>query len=74
MYGFSPTCPSYYHGTLHNTQFLQEMMQIAKKNVKISQDHVWFFVDHNRRPRAFIVGQKVLLRVLTDSKSLSTSK
>ena len=50
------------------------MLHIAKENVQTAQDRARFYVDQDRRPRAFTIGKKVVLRVPTDSTSLSTSK
>ena len=36
------------------------MLHIAKENVnKSTRDRARFYVDHNKRPRAFTIGQKV---------------
>ena len=81
MYGFQPRAPidvTIHRDTLDSKRnFLQDMNQmlhIAKENVKTVEDHARFYVDHHRRPRTFVVGQKVFLRVPSDSKSLSTGK
>ena len=81
MYGFQPRAPvdvTIHRDTLDSTRnFLQDMNQmlhIAKENVKTAQDRARFYADQDRRPRAFTIGQKVFLRVPTDSTSLSTGK
>ena len=45
-----------------------------KENVKTAQDRARFYVDQDRRPRAFTIGQKVFFCVPTDSTPLSTGK
>ena len=46
---------------------MNQMLHIAKENVKTAQDHARFYADQDRRPRAFTIGQKVFLRVPTES-------
>ena len=58
----------------HFLQDMNQMLHIAKENVKTAQDRARFYADHDRRPRTLRVGQKVFLRVPNDSKSLSTGK
>ena len=81
MYGFQPRAPidvTIHRDELESTQnFLrnmQDMLQLARENVKTAQDRARFYVDHERQPRIFSEGQKVFLRVPKDSKTLSTGK
>ena len=53
---------------------MQDMLHIARDNIKTSQDRAHFYADHNRQPRVFNPGQKVFLRVPHNSKTLSTGK
>ena len=66
MYDFQPRAPVYvtiHRDTLDNTrnffQDMNQMLHIAKENVQTAQDRARFYVDQNRRPRAFTIGQKV---------------
>ena len=46
----------------------------VRDNIKTAQDRAHFYADHNRQPRVFSPGQKVLLRVPHNSKTWSTGK
>ena len=70
MYGFQPRAPidvNIHHDELRSTQnFLrdmQDMLHIARDNIKTAQDRARFYADHNRQPRVFSPRQKVFLRV-----------
>ena len=51
----------------------QDMLHIARDNIKTAQDRARFYADHKRQPRVFNPGQKVFLSVPHNSKTLSTS-
>ena len=53
---------------------MQDMLHIARDNIKTAQDRARFYADHNRQPRVFSPGQKVFLRVPHNSKTLFTGK
>ena len=81
MYGFQPGAlidVNIHHDELRSTQnFLrdmQDMLHIARDNIKTAQDRARFYADHNRQPRVFSLGQKVFLRVPHNSKTLSTGR
>ena len=42
---------------------MQDMLHIARDNIKTTQDRARFYADHNRQPRVFSPRQKVFLRV-----------
>ena len=48
-----------------------DLLHITWDNIKTIQDRAHFYVDHNREPRVFNVGQKVFLCVPHKSKTLS---
>ena len=53
---------------------MQDMLHIARDNIKTTQARACFYADHNRHPRVFNPGQKVFLCVPHNSKTLSTGK
>ena len=72
----APTDVRVHRDTLDNThnilQDMNQMLHIAKGNVKTTQDRARFYVD--RHPRAFIIAQKLLFCVPTESTSFSICK
>ena len=48
---------------------MQDMLHIARDNIKTTQDRACFYADHNREPRVFNSGLKVFLRVPHNSKT-----
>ena len=81
MYGFQPHTlidVNIYNDELRSTQnFLRDMqymLHIARDNTKTTQDRACFYADHNRQPRVFNPGHKVVLHVPHNSKTLSTGK
>jgi hypothetical protein len=81
MYGFQPRAPidvtfnrDEFDSTQNFLRDMQEMLHIARDNIKTAQDRARFYADHNRHPRVLYPGQKVFLRVPQNSKSLSMGK
>jgi hypothetical protein len=53
---------------------MQNMLYIARDNVKTAQDRACFYADQHRQPRVYYLGQKVFLHIPHDSTTLSTGK
>ena len=81
IYGFRPPAVidvNIHHDELRRTQNIlrdmQDMLHIARANIKIAQDRACFYVDHERQHLVFNTGQNVFLCVPHNSKTLSTGK
>ena len=80
-YGFQPHAPINVNVHPYELRIIQnfltkmqDMLHIARDNIKTTHDRMHCLYGHNKQSRVFNPRQKVFLHVVQDSKTLSTSK
>ncbi|KAJ7565252.1 hypothetical protein O6H91_02G053700 [Diphasiastrum complanatum] len=81
MYGFQPRAPILVglkglkvKATIVFLHDMQEMLLVARENVKTAQDIAQFYANQKRLPRVYEEGAWVYLRIPKDPKVLKTGK